>query len=74
VYTSNHKTELLDQAFDAVRNQLGAPSSSTAKAGAHEPLWCWDARVGKWRTSAGAADLLVRHHREHWQALVSVES
>lgn len=66
VYTSNHKTEILDEAFDAVLKRLGAPRS---KHLIRDRLWVRDTK-GRWCESSDAGELLVQHHKQHWAPLV----
>lgn len=66
VYTSNHKTEILDEAFDAVLKRLGAPRN---KHLIRDRLWVRDTQ-GRWCESSDAGELLVQHHKQHWAPLV----
>ena len=67
VYTSNHKTELLDEAFDAVLQRLGGVGRQYAGDG----LWAWDCSKHKWCQSVAASKLLAMHHKTYWAPLVS---
>lgn len=67
VYTSNHKTELTDAAYDAVLKRLGAPSSRRAS---EEDLFVWSCEEHSWLPSGAATRLLLKHHKSHWAALV----
>jgi hypothetical protein len=67
VFTSNHKTEILDEAFDAVLKRLGAPRS---KHQIRDRLWVRELTRGRWCESSEAGELLVQHHKQHWAPLV----
>lgn len=67
MYTSNHKTELLDDAFDAVTKRLGAKQG---RGDTRDDLWVWDTNDNLWCPSPAAAALLVDHHKTHWAPLV----
>lgn len=67
VYTSNHKTELFDAAYDAVLKRLGAPSSRRAS---EDDLFVWSREEHSWLPSGAATRLLLKHHKSHWAALV----
>lgn len=68
VYTSNHKTELFDDAYAAVMRRLGATGRQESS---YSDLWVWDANKHKWSSSADASKLLARHYKQHWADLVS---
>lgn len=68
VYTSNHKTELLDDAVSAVFKRLGARQG---RGDSSDDLWCWDTRRNQWCGSPAASKLLLEHHKLHWAPLVS---
>lgn len=70
VYTSNHKTELMDDAFTAVKERLGAPQT---RQDSSSNLWVRDTTLQKWCQSPAASQLLVQHHKKYWAPLVCVE-
>jgi hypothetical protein len=67
VYTSNHKTELLDDAVSAVFKRLGARQGRGDNS---DDLWCWDTRRNQWCGSPAASKLLLDHHKLHWAPMV----
>jgi hypothetical protein len=68
VYTSNHKTELMDDAYDAVILRLGAAPS---RQDSSKDLWVYDTDKQKWALAASASKMLAEHHKTFWAPLVS---
>jgi hypothetical protein len=65
-YTSLHKTEFLDAAYDEVMQQLGMREKQGQRT------WAWDRHRSQWVQGSLADALLLVHNKKFWCNLVRV--